>query len=178
MQFSRVPYFFTSDNMALETGLIRVIYILGIWMLISGFSALLTLSHEIKWMFTEVTMTLESGRIHPGCRNSRFCSYIVLDFFGFCLTTPPAPRHPRIFDETPGREEVMSWEISFSKDPRWAESSANAQDGSIPQHTPPVWAASWICLTGSRKKMPHLAKLGSWNQESPGCHLLLPSSLR
>ena len=94
------------------------------------------------------------------------------------FASPRLPPHPGIFDETPGREEVMSQEISFSKDPRWAESSANTQDGSIPQHTPPVWAASWICLTGSRKKMPHLAKLGSWNQESPGCHLPLLSSLR
>ena len=60
-------------------------------MLISGFSALLSLSHEIKWTFVEMTVTLQSGRIYAGCRNSRFCSYIVLDFFGFCLIPAPTP---------------------------------------------------------------------------------------
>ena len=100
----------------------RVIYILGIWMLISGFSALLSLSHEIKWMFTEMTMTLESGRIHPGCSNSRFCSYTVLDFFGFCLTPPPTAPRDLWRDAWQGRSHVsgniifkgpkMSWVIS------------------------------------------------------------------
>ena len=110
-------------------------------MLISAFSALLSLSHEIKWTFFEMTVTLESGRIHAGCRNSRFCSYIVLDFFGFCLTPPPTPPWDLWQDAWQGRSHVsgniifkgpkIRWVIS--KHTRWRHSPTHTTSlGSIP----------------------------------------------
>ena len=110
-------------------------------MLMSGFSALLSLSHEIKWTFFEMPVTLESGRIHAGCRNSRFCSYIVLDFFGFCLTLPPTPPWDLWQDAWQRRSHVsgniifkgpkISWVIS--KHTRWRHSPTHTTSlGSIP----------------------------------------------